>query len=232
MGVWVDGYGGVWLGREGSIPGSCGASTAIGVCAWVPSWPSSASYSNHLLPACAGLKAVMLGAQSIMLGTNSVVVAGGMESMSNIPYYAPQERGGARLGHSALLDGMLKDGLWDSFHDIHMGECAGAAPVWWCGGVAWFPVEGSRCGGHRPGWLHFPTLALAGSALLQRCVPSGWASAGSSRMTTPCAAWSGPGRPQRRGRWTGRWRRWRCPPRAAAWHWSRRWVVGWLWCCI
>lgn len=71
-----------------------------------------------------GLKAVMLGAQSILLGSNSIVVAGGMESMSNIPYYAPSMRSGARLGHAQLVDGMLQDGLWDSFHDIHMGECA------------------------------------------------------------------------------------------------------------
>ncbi|KAL4424071.1 hypothetical protein ABPG75_001372 [Micractinium tetrahymenae] len=71
-----------------------------------------------------GLKAVMLGAQSIMLGANQVVVAGGMESMSNIPFYAPGMRGGARLGHSQLVDGMLQDGLWDAFHNIHMGECA------------------------------------------------------------------------------------------------------------
>lgn len=76
----------------------------------------------------------MLGAQSIMLGTHSVVVAGGMESMSNIPYYAPGERGGVRLGHSQLLDGMLKDGLWDAYHDIHMGECAGGCGHGGCGG--------------------------------------------------------------------------------------------------
>ncbi|KAL4419659.1 hypothetical protein ABPG77_000556 [Micractinium sp. CCAP 211/92] len=71
-----------------------------------------------------GLKAIMLGAQSIMLGANQVVVAGGMESMSNIPFYAPAMRGGARLGHAQLVDGMLQDGLWDAFHNIHMGECA------------------------------------------------------------------------------------------------------------
>lgn len=71
-----------------------------------------------------GLKAIMLGAQSIMVGNHSIVVAGGMESMSNIPYYAPSVRGGVRLGHAQLVDGMLHDGLWDAFHDIHMGECA------------------------------------------------------------------------------------------------------------
>eukprot|EP00887_Chlorella_sp_A99_P003484 scaffold7.g3484.t1 len=73
-----------------------------------------------------GLKAVALGAQTIMAGTHSVVVAGGMESMSNIPYYAPAVRGGARLGNSVLVDGMLqaRDGLLDAVHGIHMGECA------------------------------------------------------------------------------------------------------------
>ncbi|KAI3432246.1 hypothetical protein D9Q98_003807 [Chlorella vulgaris] len=71
-----------------------------------------------------GMKAMMLGAQSIMLGARQVVVAGGMESMSNIPHYAPGMRAGTRLGHSQLLDGMLHDGLWDATHDIHMGECA------------------------------------------------------------------------------------------------------------
>lgn len=71
-----------------------------------------------------GLKAVALGAQTIMAGTHSVVVAGGMESMSNIPYYAPAVRGGARLGNSVLVDGMLQDGLLDAVHGIHMGECA------------------------------------------------------------------------------------------------------------
>ena len=102
----------------------------------------------------------MLGAQSIMLGTNSVVVAGGMESMSNIPYYAPAERSGARLGHSQLLDGMLKDGLWDSFHDIHMGECAGAAHgvVVWHGVVScWGPGIAVGTG---PAVLHLPILSV------------------------------------------------------------------------
>ncbi|GAB4814953.1 hypothetical protein N2152v2_001999 [Parachlorella kessleri] len=73
-----------------------------------------------------GLKAIMLGAQSIVGGPNSLVVAGGMESMSNIPHYAPAARKGTRLGHATLLDGLLVDGLWDAFHDVHMGDCAEA----------------------------------------------------------------------------------------------------------
>ncbi|KDD72406.1 thiolase, partial [Helicosporidium sp. ATCC 50920] len=70
-----------------------------------------------------GMKAVTMGAQSILCGTAEVVVAGGMESMSNVPYYAPTLRGGARLGHSTLVDGVIADGLWDARHDVHMGEC-------------------------------------------------------------------------------------------------------------
>ncbi len=69
-----------------------------------------------------GMKAIMLGAQSIMLGDNDVVVAGGMESMSNIPYYIEKARGGYRLGHGQLTDGILKDGLWDPYNDYHMGN--------------------------------------------------------------------------------------------------------------
>ncbi len=70
----------------------------------------------------------MLAAQTIQLRTNEVVVAGGSESMSRIPHYLPAMRRGSRLGHSKVVDGMLKDGLRDAFHDIHMGECAGEWP--------------------------------------------------------------------------------------------------------
>lgn len=71
-----------------------------------------------------GMKAVMLGAQSIMLGDNDIVVAGGMESMTNIPYYLPNARGGYRLGNGAVVDGILRDGLWDPYKDYHMGSAA------------------------------------------------------------------------------------------------------------
>jgi acetyl-CoA acetyltransferase len=57
-------------------------------------------------------------------GTHDIVIAGGMESMSNIPYYLPKARSGYRLGHGTLLDGMIHDGLWDPHVDQHMGECA------------------------------------------------------------------------------------------------------------
>lgn len=71
-----------------------------------------------------GLKSVMLGAQSIMLGDNDVVVAGGMESMSNVPHYIENVRKGMKLGHGKMVDGMIKDGLWDVYHDYHMGNAA------------------------------------------------------------------------------------------------------------
>lgn len=69
-----------------------------------------------------GMKAIMLGAQSIMLGDNHIVVAGGMESMSNIPYYLDKARLGMRLGHGQITDGIIKDGLWDPYSNQHMGE--------------------------------------------------------------------------------------------------------------
>jgi acetyl-CoA C-acetyltransferase len=68
-----------------------------------------------------GMKAMMLGAQSIMLGINDIVVAGGMESMSNAPYYLDKARKGYRLGNGTLVDGLIKDGLWDPYKDYHMG---------------------------------------------------------------------------------------------------------------
>ncbi|XP_041990857.1 acetyl-CoA acetyltransferase, cytosolic 1 [Salvia splendens] len=71
-----------------------------------------------------GMKATMLAAQSIQLGLNDVVVAGGMESMSNAPKYIAEARKGSRLGHDSLVDGMLKDGLWDVYNDVGMGVCA------------------------------------------------------------------------------------------------------------
>ncbi|KYG76138.1 acetyl-CoA acetyltransferase [Roseivirga spongicola] len=71
-----------------------------------------------------GMKSVMLGAQSIMLGLQDVVVAGGMESMSNIPYYIPKARYGYKYGNGELVDGLLKDGLWEAYHEFPMGNCA------------------------------------------------------------------------------------------------------------
>ncbi|MEQ9218118.1 MAG: acetyl-CoA C-acyltransferase [Cyclobacteriaceae bacterium] len=71
-----------------------------------------------------GMKAAMLGAQSIMLGINDAVVAGGMESMSNIPYYVPKARYGYKYGHGQLIDGLMHDGLWEVYNGFPMGSCA------------------------------------------------------------------------------------------------------------
>jgi acetyl-CoA C-acetyltransferase len=71
-----------------------------------------------------GLEAVILGVRAIRLGDASVVVAGGMESMSRAPYLLPKVRAGVRLGHSELLDSMILDGLWDPHGNFHMGEAA------------------------------------------------------------------------------------------------------------
>jgi len=68
-----------------------------------------------------GLKAVALAAQAVSLGESEVVVAGGMESMSNCPYLLPQARTGYRIGNAVLVDSMINDGLWDAYENFHMG---------------------------------------------------------------------------------------------------------------
>src|SRR5882757_3999319 len=68
-----------------------------------------------------GLKAVALAAQAIQTENSSIVVAGGMESMTNAPYLLPQARKGYRLGNGQVVDSMVHDGLWDVFNDYHMG---------------------------------------------------------------------------------------------------------------
>ena len=71
-----------------------------------------------------GMKSIMLAAQSIKCGDNNVVIAGGMENMSNIPHYFAKGRTGKRLGDMKLVDGMVKDGLTDVYSRVHMGVCA------------------------------------------------------------------------------------------------------------
>src|SRR5690349_22844734 len=68
-----------------------------------------------------GLKAVALAAQAIQTDNSSIVVAGGMESMTNAPYLLPQARKGYRLGNAQIVDSMVNDGLWDIYNDYHMG---------------------------------------------------------------------------------------------------------------
>ena len=76
-----------------------------------------------------GMKSIMLGAQSIMLGMTDVIVAGGMESMSNIPYYVPKARWGYKFGDGKIVDGLSKDGLTDAYGNMAMGVCADATAV-------------------------------------------------------------------------------------------------------
>jgi len=71
-----------------------------------------------------GLKAVGLAAQAIQTGNAGIVIAGGMESMTNAPYLLPQGRSGFRMGHAVAVDSMVHDGLWDAFNDYHMGLTA------------------------------------------------------------------------------------------------------------
>jgi acetyl-CoA C-acetyltransferase len=71
-----------------------------------------------------GLKAVMLADQAIRCGDAEVVIAGGMESMSNAPYLLQDARSGQRLGHGKMIDSLIHDGLWDAYNDTHMGNCA------------------------------------------------------------------------------------------------------------
>jgi len=71
-----------------------------------------------------GMKAIMIAADQITLGQNDIMIAGGMESMSNTPYYLPKHRFGSKLGNAEAVDGLIKDGLWDVYNDYHMGNAA------------------------------------------------------------------------------------------------------------
>lgn len=71
-----------------------------------------------------GMKAIMIAANQIQLEEADIIVAGGMESMSNTPYYLPKHRFGSKLGHAEVQDGIIKDGLWDVYNDFHMGNAA------------------------------------------------------------------------------------------------------------
>ena len=71
-----------------------------------------------------GMKAIIMAAQSIKAGENDIVIAGGMENMSSVPYYMDKARNGYRLGDGVLIDGLVKDGLTDVYNKVHMGICA------------------------------------------------------------------------------------------------------------
>lgn len=73
-----------------------------------------------------GMKTIMMGAQAIKCGDAEIVVAGGMESMTNAPYILPQGRAGFRMGNAQVVDSMIHDGLWDPYNNCHMGNCGDA----------------------------------------------------------------------------------------------------------
>jgi len=110
----------VYMGNVLSANVGQAPATQAAIFAGLPSLPATT-----INKVCAsGMKAIMLGAQSIALGQNDIVVAGGMESMSNVPYYLDKARNGYKLGNGQLTDGLIKDGLWDVYNDYHMGSAA------------------------------------------------------------------------------------------------------------
>jgi acetyl-CoA C-acetyltransferase len=83
--------------------------------------PTSTEATTINKVCASGLKAVMLAAQNLQTGQRDIMVAGGMESMSNVPFYFPR---GAQYGHQNAKDGIIHDGLWDKYNNLHMGSCA------------------------------------------------------------------------------------------------------------
>lgn len=86
--------------------------------------PDSVNCTTVNKVCASGMKSVMLGAQSILLGDNDVVVAGGMENMSSVPFYLENNRWGAKYGNGTVIDGLAKDGLTDVYNNNPMGNCA------------------------------------------------------------------------------------------------------------
>lgn len=114
----------VWMGNVCSA--NLGQAPARQVC--LGSELPAATICTTVNKVCSsGMKAVALGAQAIQLGDADIVLAGGMESMSNIPFYAESMRWGAKYGHSKLIDGLQKDGLSDAYDHSAMGACGDLA---------------------------------------------------------------------------------------------------------
>jgi acetyl-CoA C-acetyltransferase len=86
--------------------------------------PDSVNCTTVNKVCASGMKSIALAAQSIMLGDNDIVVAGGMESMSGVPFYSDSTRWGAKYGNQQLIDGLAKDGLTDVYGNVPMGNCA------------------------------------------------------------------------------------------------------------
>lgn len=110
----------VFMGNVLSANAGQAPATQAAKYAGLPNIPATA-----INKVCAsGTKAIMFAAQSIALGENDIVVAGGMESMSNVPYYLDKARNGYHLGDGQIIDGLVKDGLWDVYNNYHMGTAA------------------------------------------------------------------------------------------------------------
>lgn len=86
--------------------------------------PDSVNCTTVNKVCASGMKSIALAAQSIMLGDNDIVIAGGMENMSSVPFYSDSTRWGAKYGNSSLIDGLAKDGLTDVYGNVPMGNCA------------------------------------------------------------------------------------------------------------
>ncbi|HEY6477708.1 MAG TPA: acetyl-CoA C-acyltransferase [Polyangia bacterium] len=120
-GVPADAVGEVYLGCV--LPAGIGQAPArqAAIAAGIPASVGAVTINK----VCgSGLKAVVFGANAIATGEHDVVVAGGMESMSNAPYLLPKAREGYRLGHAQVIDSLIHDGLWDAYGNVHMGDCA------------------------------------------------------------------------------------------------------------
>ncbi len=115
---WVDEVfmGNVLQANEGQAPARQ-ASLGAGI-------PYSVPCTTVNKVCASGTKSVIFGAQAIQLGEAHIIVAGGMESMSNVPFYLGDYRTGRKFGHGELTDGMIKDGLWDVYNNYHMGNAA------------------------------------------------------------------------------------------------------------
>jgi acetyl-CoA C-acetyltransferase len=84
--------------------------------------PTSAVCTTVNQVCASGMKAIIIGAAEIKLGNAEIAAVGGTESMSNVPFYFPKARQGNKLGHTEMVDGLIKDGLWDPYNNVHMGE--------------------------------------------------------------------------------------------------------------
>src|SRR5450631_2668473 len=119
-GVPADAVGEVYLGCV--LPAGLGQAPArqAAIAAGIPAAVGAVTINK----VCgSGLKAVVFGTNAIAAGEHDVVVAGGMESMTNAPYLLPKAREGYRLGHAQVIDSLIQDGLWDAYKNVHMGDC-------------------------------------------------------------------------------------------------------------